>query len=188
MSTRAKLSVAEYEQIVACGVFDGANQRNIELIWGELRNKGRKSPRHAWAVDVLTAWSFDGVRRGKVRVRTQNPLAFVDCDSEPEPDIAWVNPGGYAAHHPTADDVRLLIEVADSSLDFDRGEKANLYATVGILDYWIVNRIDRTVEIRRDPHVGHYRSAQTFGAGSVISPIAIPESRLSIDSLFDAPG
>ena len=188
MSTLAKLSVAEYEQIVASGVFAGRNNRRIELIWGELREKGPKSPAHAWAVDRLTAWSFAATPRDKVRVRVQNPLAFIDADSEPEPDIVWAKRRRYPSRHPSSDDVLLLIEVADSSLAFDRGEKANLYATAGILDYWIVNLADRTVEVRRDPHEGHYRSVQTFGAGSVISPIAIPEARLSVDSLFAAAG
>jgi Uma2 family endonuclease len=186
MSTLAKLSVAEYDQIVASGVFDGRNKRRIELIRGELRAMNPIGSEHSDAVDWLAEWSFAAAPRDKVRVRVQNPVAFVDADSEPEPDIVWAKRRRYAAHHPTADDVLLLIEVADSSLDFDRGEKANLYATAGIRDYWIVNLVDRTVEVRRDSHAGHYCNVQSFGPASVIEPIAIPEARLTVDSLFAA--
>ena len=184
--TLAKLSVAEYDQTVASGVFDGRNKRAIEIIHGELRAKSPKTPRHACTVDRLNAWSFDATARENVRVRTQNPLIFVDSDSEPEPDLVWAKPRRYARHHPTADDVLLLIEVADSSLAFDRGEKANLYATAGIRDYWLVNLSDRTIEVRRDPQDGQYRSVRSFGSGTTVEPIAIPETRLSVDSLFAA--
>lgn len=184
MSTLAKLSVAEYEQIVASGVFDGRNKRRIELICGELRTMNPIGSAHSDAVDWLNAWSFDAAPRDMLRVRVQNPVAFLDADSEPEPDIVWAKPRRYATRHPTADDVLLLIEVADSSLEFDRGEKANLYATAGILDYWIVNLIDRTVEVRRDPHEGHYRSVQSFGPRSIIESLAVTCARLSVDSLF----
>jgi Uma2 family endonuclease len=137
---------------------------------------------------LLNAWSFSAaVPRDQVWVRAQNPVAFVDADSEHEPDIVWAKRRRYAAHLPTADDVLLLIEVADSSLAFDRGEKANLYATAGIPDYWIVNLVDRTVEVRRDPHEGNYRSVRSFGPASIIEPLAIPEARLSVDSLFAGP-
>jgi Uma2 family endonuclease len=157
------------------------------LIHGELRTKSPKTPQHAYAVDRLTVWSFDASPRENVRVRTQNPLTFVNFDSEPEPDIVWAKPRRYAEQHPTENDVLLLIEVAESSLTFDRGEKADLYAAVGILDYWIVNLVDRAVEVCRDPHDGRYRSVQTFGTGSIVKPIAIPEALLSVDALFADP-
>jgi Uma2 family endonuclease len=187
MSTLAKLSVAEYEQIVATGVFDGRNKRRIELIWGELRTMNPIGSEHSGTVDWLNAWSFAAVPPEKICVRVQNPLAFLAADSEPEPDVVWAKPGRYMSHQPTADDVLLLIEVADSSLAYDRGEKARLYATAGVRDYWIVNLVDRTVEVRRDPHDGHYHSLQSFGPGAIIEPMAIPEAQLSVDSLFDAP-
>jgi len=186
MSTLAKLSVAEYDQIVASGVFGGRNKRRIELIWGELRAMNPIGWEHSNVVDSLNEWTFAAAPREKVRVRVQNPVAFLDSDSEPEPDIVWVKRRLHPANHPNADDILLLIEVADSSLAFDRGEKANLYATAGIRDYWIVNLIDRTIEVRRDPQDGHYRSVQSFGSGTIVEPIAIPEARLSVDSLFVA--
>ena len=65
----------------------------------------------------------------------------------------------------------MLIEIADTSLDFDRGEKAELYAEAGVHEYWIVNLIDHTIEVRRDPCEGRYREMQTFGTGADVSPL-----------------
>ncbi len=187
MSAITKLSVAEYEKIVASGVFDGRNKRRIELVaWGTSRDESDWSPEHAAAVDWLNEWSLFAVPRGTIRVRVQNPVAFLPQASEPEPDIVWANPRGYAPHHPTATDVLLLIEVADPSLGFDRGEKAELYAAAGVRDYWVVNLTDRTVEVFRDPQGGRYQSIQSFGRGEVVHPAEFPDARLNVDSLFAA--
>jgi len=187
MSTLAKLSVTEYEQIVATGVFDGRNKRRIELIWGELRAMNPIGSDHADIVDELAEWSFSNAPRDIVRVRVQNSLAFLEADSEPEPDIVWAKRGRYPSRHPSGDDVLLLIEVAESSLTYDRGEKARLYATAGVRDYWIVNFIDRAVEVHREPQEGRYRNVQSYGPVSIIEPIAAPEARLNVDSLFGTP-
>ncbi|HEV2971360.1 MAG TPA: Uma2 family endonuclease [Pirellulales bacterium] len=184
MSAIAKLSLKEYERIVATGVFDGKNRRRLELIRGELREMNPIGPDHCTIVDRLAEWSFDSAPRAKVRVRVQNPLAFETVDSEPEPDIVWAKRKDYAAGHPIADDVLLLIEVAVSSLDNDRGEKSEVYADVGIQEYWIVNVVERTIEVRRDPEGGHYRSVRSFRAGETVQPLAAPNARLSVDSLF----
>jgi Uma2 family endonuclease len=185
MSANAKLSVKEYERIVRTGVFDGPNHRRIELIWGELREMSPIGSEHAMIVDWLNAWSFK-VTDEKVWVRVQNPVAFLPEDSEPQPDIVWANRQNYAGHHPRAEDILLLIEIAESNLDSDRDEKGKLYATAGVTDYWIVNLIDRTVEVYRDPKKGRYQNVQSFGTGTSVQPLAVPELRLSIDSLFSS--
>ena len=166
MSAIAKLSVAEYERIVAAGVFAGRNHRRIELIWGELREKFPIGTEHASIVDWLSLWSFDSAPRGKVWVRVQNPVALVPEQSEPEPDLVWAKRQNYSRQHPSADEILLLIEVADSSLNADRDGKGKLYATAGIVDYWIVNLIDRTVEVHREPKKGRYQNVQSFGDGA----------------------
>jgi Uma2 family endonuclease len=184
MSAIAKLSVAEYERIVATGVFDGRNKRRIELIWGELRETSPIGSEHATIVDWLNEWSVDNAPRDRVRVRVQNPVAFLPEDSEPQPDVVWAKRQNYSDHHPTADEILLLVEVADSSLDSDRDGKGKLYAAAGVLDYWIVNLVDRTVEVHRDPKKGRYQNVQSFATGASIQPLAIPDLRLSVDSLF----
>jgi Uma2 family endonuclease len=184
MSTIAKLSLTEYERIVASGVFDWPSQRHIELIRGELREMNPIGPDHAEVVDRLNEWSMRYVMESTVRVRVQNPLAFANVDSEPQPDIVWVRKKSYSSGHPAAADVLLVIEVAESSLDRDRTEKADLYAEVGIQEYWIVNLVDRTIEVYRDPASGHYRTVRTFAANEMAQPLALPEAGLSFDRLL----
>ena len=182
-STIAKLSLAEYEQIVASGVFDWPNSRRIELIRGELREMNPIGPDHAEVVDRLIRWSVRYLPEETVRLRVQNPLAFANLDSEPQPDIAWVNEHRYSSGHPTAADVLLVIEVADSSLKRDRTEKADLYAEVGIQEYWIVNLFDHTIEVYREPAAGHYRTVRTFADDETATPLAVPEAALSFNRL-----
>ncbi|HEX3999227.1 MAG TPA: Uma2 family endonuclease [Pirellulales bacterium] len=95
MATTAKLSLAEYEKIVATGVFDGPNQRHIELIQGELREMNPIGPDHCEVVDLLACWSIDNLRRDQFRVRVQNPIALADVESEPQPDLAWARQQPY---------------------------------------------------------------------------------------------
>jgi Uma2 family endonuclease len=83
-----------------------------------------------------------------------------------------------------ADDVFLVIEVADSSLDGDRGEKAHLYAEAEIPDYWIVNLVDRCVEVRRDPQGGGYQSLAIHRPGDEIEPLLFPVYPLRVSLLF----
>ncbi len=184
MSVIAKISVREYERMIAAGVFEGRKSRRIELIWGELREMSPIGTDHAIMVDWLSEWSFENAPRDRVRVRVQNPVAFLPEDSEPQPDIVWAKRLSYRGHHPAANEILLLIEVADSSLETDRGEKAHLYAAAGVMDYWIVNLAGRTVEVRRDAKEGRYHDVQSFATGSFVQPLAVPDLRLSVDVLF----
>jgi Uma2 family endonuclease len=187
MSTLAKFSVVQYERMIASGAFAGKNYRRLELIRGELREMNPIGARHAMVVDQVAEWSFDSAPREKVWGRVQNPVAFADLDSEPEPDIVWAVRRNYEEGHPAGQDVLLLIEVADSSLECDRGEKSELYAEAGVQEYWIVNLVDRTIEVRREPREGRYREAQIHGAGAVVTPLAAPQASLSVNSIFGPP-
>ena len=119
-----------------------------------------------------------------MRVRIQNPIGIPTSDSEPEPDICWVKPGKYRRRHPRPEEVLLLIEVADSSLEFDMGEKADLYAAAGVPDYWVVNLPGRCVEVFRQPTAGKYAEHATHSMGREIQPLAFPEVVLSTTELF----
>ncbi len=184
MSAIAKLTLKEYAQIVSTGVFDGKNHRRLELIRGELREMSPIGPVHADLVAWLTNWSVRSTSADEIQVRVQSPLALEDADCQPEPDIVWVRSNRFLAGHPTPADVMLLIEVADSSLDYDRGEKAELYAEAGITDHWIVNAIDRSVEVHRNPAASDYRDVQPFGIGEVVYPLVASAAALDIASLF----
>ena len=101
-----------------------------------------------------------------------------DSESVVEPDIAWVNLRDYSEARPTATDVLLILEIAEASLAYDTGEKADLYASAGIQDYWEINIPDRSVEVRRDPGGGRYRSLRTFTGDEEVRPPAAPEIAL----------
>ena len=117
------------------GLFDGENRRRIELIHGELREMNPIGPTHEEVVDRLNRWSIKHLPEDRVRVRVQNSIGLPALQSAPEPDIAWVVERDYSRGRPTAADVLLVIEVAESSLKNDIGEKADLYAAAGIADY-----------------------------------------------------
>lgn len=184
MSTIAKLSLAEYERIVAAGIFDGSSRRRVELIRGELHEMNPIGPDHSEVVDRLIRWSTRHTPEHTIRVRVQEPLAFAEVDSEPEPDIVWAREQNYSVGHPKAADVLLVIEVVASSLERDRTEKLDLYAEVGIQEYWIVNLVDHTIEAYRDPASARYRTFRTFAANEIAHPLAVPGAGLHFDQLL----
>lgn len=185
MSTVARFSIDEYDRMIASGVFAGGRRRRVELIRGEVREMLPIGPPHENAVDFLTRWSASVTPADRVRLRVQNSIGLASLASAPEPDIAWVKEKrGYARSRPRSHDVLLVIEVADSSLDYDCGEKAELYAASRIQDYWVVNLIDECVHVFRDPRRGRYRYLQDFACGQRIDPLAPPKASLAVSELF----
>ncbi|MEX0704402.1 MAG: Uma2 family endonuclease [Planctomycetales bacterium] len=135
MNTGIRLTLEDYEDMVATGMFDGRWRRRVEFIRGEIREMSPIGPAHDWVVSYLTRWSTDHLPAAVGDVRIQSSLRVPSLESVPEPDVVWYRPGSYRKRHPQAEDVQLLIEVADSSLAYDRGEKAGLYAAAGIAEY-----------------------------------------------------
>ncbi len=186
MSTIAHLTLAEYDRMIGCGVFDQRKRRRLEFIRGEIRQKTPIGPAHEVVVDHLSEWSIRNLPEGKVWVRVQNSIGLPDLESAPEPDLAWVARRDYSRGRPTAEDVLLVVEVAQGSLEYDRGEKADLYAETGIADYWVVNLPDRSIEVRRDPTAEGYRSVQTHTGTEEIRPLAAPDVVLRPSTLWDS--
>jgi Uma2 family endonuclease len=186
MSTIVRLSLADYDRMIQCGVFDGENRRRIELINGELREMNPIGATHEEVVDRLTRWCIKHVPEDRVRVRVQNSIGLPALESAPQPDIAWVTQRDYSRGRPTAADVLLIIEVAESSLKSDTGEKADLYAAAGVADYWVVNLPDRSIEVRRDPANGRYRTLRTYTGDEELRPLSVPEIALRPAMLWAA--
>jgi Uma2 family endonuclease len=123
-------------------------------------------------------------------VRAQDPVAL-DAESEPEPDVAVVpgRPRDYLAEHPTRP--ALLVEVAESSLAFDRGHKGSLYARAGLADYWIVNLVDEVLEVYRGPALDRsaefgwrYLDVQALSPGTTVAPLARPNITVAVADLL----
>jgi len=167
---------AEYDRLVSLGVFEDAP---IELIGGQLLVAEPQGAYHASAVGVVD-YALRAVLPPGWTVRLQAPLAL-DEESEPEPDVAVVpgRPSDYRTAHPARP--ALAVEVAESSLAFDRAQKGSLYARAGIVDYWIVNLVDRCLEVYRDPEPDasatygwRYRSVAVMEPGATVAPLACP--------------
>jgi Uma2 family endonuclease len=116
-----------------------------------------------------------------VHTRVQSPLALSD-DSEPEPDMAVVPAGDYDTVHPNR--ALLIIEVADTSLQKDRGIKTALYATAGIPEFWLVNHAERIVEVHRRPSAGRYADIQRIAGEGQLEPVWFPGLKIPLSDVF----
>jgi len=176
----------EYDRLVELGVFEG---EPLELIGGQLVVAESHGAYHAAAISAADYAVRAALPAGWL-VRIQLPVSL-DDESEPEPDLVVVpgSPGDYYAAHP--DRPALAIEVAESSLSFDRERKGSLYARAGIRDYWIVNLVDSVLEVYRDPEPDpsatygwRYRSVTVLARSAVIAPLAFPSSRIAVALLL----
>lgn len=109
-----------------------------------------------------------------------------DCgEHRPEPDLVWIRRLSSRRIRPRNEDVLLLIEVSDSSLKQDLGEKAELYAVHCVLEYWVVDLIAEQVHVHRSPIGGRYSSVKVFSKPAWIAPISQPLVKLELSELFD---
>jgi Uma2 family endonuclease len=155
-----RLSVEQYEAMAEAGIFSETDR--VELIQGLLVIKMTKNPPHSVAARAVAKSLGRLVPQGFFVTR-EDPIRIPGY-SEPEPDVAMIRGESrdYTSRHPEPPDVALLVEVSDSTLEFDRTEKLAMYAAGGITVYWIVNLIDRCVEVYSQPKKGRYRKAQVF--------------------------
>ncbi len=167
----------EYDQLVALGTFDG---ERVELIAGELRRMSPIGAPHASTVDRLTKL-FVLALADRAWVRVQGSFAAGDL-SQPEPDLSILPLGDYDSAHPQV--AHLIVEVADSSLRYDRGEKAALYAECGVVEYWVVNLVERVVEVHREPHGGGYEQVVAYPKGTRLRLLAFPDLELAVDDIL----
>jgi Uma2 family endonuclease len=183
MSTTVRATYDEFDAMIRRGDFADTEDR-FELLFGEIVDMPWPDLPHESVVDELNEWSFTSLSPGAARVRVQNTLGIPALDSLALPDIAWMRRRDYSQQRPLAEDVLLVIEVADTSLYKDRGTKAKLYAQAGITDYWIANIPMRCLEIRRDPEGEVYRTVTILQPGEEARPLAFPEIVLPVTRLF----
>lgn len=172
-----RLKRVEYDQLVAQGAFQ--NER-VELVFGVVVAMSPIDPTHVKSTTVL-AKKLTLALGDRAEVRCQQPIAATD-DSEPEPDI-YVTPASddWNAHATRA---HLVIEVARTSLAYDRGEKALLYGISEVDEYWIVDLVNELVEVRRDPDRGTWRSISTYRRGQTMSLLAFPDVAIEVAEIL----
>jgi Uma2 family endonuclease len=172
-----RLKRVEYDTLVAQGAF--ANER-VELVFGMVVAMSPIDPRHVEATARLDKLFMKAIG-DRAQVICQAPIAATD-DSEPEPDI-YVRPlGNYWDEHATR--AYLVVEVANTSLAYDRGEKALLYGVSEIEEYWIVDLVNGLVEVRRDRDAGTWRSITTYRRGDAIHMLAFPDVMVPVSEIL----
>ncbi|NJK68220.1 MAG: Uma2 family endonuclease [Oscillatoriales cyanobacterium RU_3_3] len=179
---RRLFTVKEYHLMAESGVF--RDNERVELIAGEIIQMAAIGRRHAARVDRLAEFFYDRLRRLAI-IRVQNPICLDDL-SEPQPDIALVQrrPDFYEESLPNSGDILLLVEVSDSTVDFDRTVKVPNYAQSGIQEVWLWDLEANCLEVYRNPTANGYSSMQKLERGASISSLAFPEFEVSIDRIL----
>jgi Uma2 family endonuclease len=180
-----RFTVDEYYRMAEAGIF--TEDDRVELIEGEIIEMSPIGPGHA--SDVIHINHILTRRLGELAlVSVQNPIRLGNR-SEPEPDFAVLRPQPgpgrpYQSAHPTPADVLLVIEIADSSLSYDLGRKARLFARHRIPELWVIDLVGSRLLVHRDPSPRGYTSIQILGHGDAISPLAFPAITFTVDELL----
>ena len=172
----------EYCRMVEVGIL--TDRDRVELIRGEIVHKMTTGRRHIAFVDNLNELLVLRLA-GRARVSVQNGLVVSD-DSVPEPDLKILRRRSlpYKEREAYAEDVLLLIEVADSSLAYDRSTKLALYAEAGIPEYWVVNCIAESIEIHRRPEGDRYLDVRRVEGAATVTLQAFPDVVLTLADIF----
>jgi Uma2 family endonuclease len=164
-----RISVEQYHQMIDAGIL--TDDDPVELLEGILVTKMPKKPPHS----LVTQLTRDALARLILLgwcINVQEPITL--ADSEPEPDVVVVRGERrqYADHHPGAQDTALVIEVSDTTLSRDRGLKKRMYAAASIPTYWVINLVERQIEVYTEPSGSDYFQRQDYGLAAEV-PVVI---------------
>ena len=182
-TARRKFTRAEYHRMGEVGILKPTDR--VELIRGEIVEMSPIGPRHAAFVDNLNQLLVTRLA-GRAIVSVQNPVVVSD-DTEPRPDLKVIRRRAvpYKERHADVDDTLLLIEVAETSIRYDRSIKLAVYAEAGIPEYWIVDCASESVQIYRSPRAGGYGDvARVAEAGATVTPQVFGDVSLSLSEIF----
>ncbi len=176
------ITVAEYDRMIEAGIYT-ENDR-IELLNGEIIQVMPKGTKHTSANSRIVRF-FIKLFDEKVIVRSQDPIRL-DNFSEPEPDIVLANwdEKEYLENHPTPADILLVMEISDTTLAYDRDDKASAYSRNGIGQYLLLNLNNETIEDYREPSADGYQFKRTLRKGDSLNLTAFPDVEIKIDDLF----
>jgi Uma2 family endonuclease len=179
---RWPLTVDDYHRLAEVGVF--SPEEGVELIEGDVFLLSPIRSRHAACVRRLDDRLRERLGRRAI-VSVQCPLRL-GAHSEPEPDLALLRSRAdyYADGHPSSPDVLLLIEVMETTRDYDRGVKLALYARSGIAEVWLVDLPSERIEVHRRPLGDIYTETRIHPRGQVVAPQAFPDVKLAADAIL----
>ncbi len=181
---RKRWTRAECDALEASGLL---NTHRLELIEGDLIDKTGKKRPHSNALSFVLRWTVGAFGFPHVQTEVSIDIAPGDNPSnEPEPDLIVLSRPAetFRSANPQPEDLRLVVEVSDSTLRFDRSVKARLYARAGILEYWIVDVKGRLLIVHRDPHHGEYTSVIAYAEHESVAPLAAPASLCCVKDLL----
>ncbi|HLZ73189.1 MAG TPA: Uma2 family endonuclease [Dehalococcoidia bacterium] len=178
---RRRFSIDEYDRMIAAGIL--CEDERVELLEGAIVCMAPIGVRHVAAVHRLTTRFSRELP--DVIVSVQNPIRLPQ-GSEPQPDVAILRPREdfYESGLPGPADVLLLIEIADTSLEYDRDVKLPLYAAAGSIEVWIEDLNGERMLVYREPKDGQYTRMQVIERGGTLAPLAFPELTLALDDLL----
>ena len=174
--------VDEYYAMAEAGIL--TEDDRVELLDGEIVTMAPIGSLHASCVDMLTRILVTHVGERAV-VRVQNPVRL-DSRTEPQPDVMLLKWGDYSQGHPGPEDVLLLIEVSDTTVESDRGVKLPLYARSGIREVWIVDLPAQAVETYSEPEGGAYSRSGSVGLDGELSPAALGDVSLAVKQFLSS--
>jgi Uma2 family endonuclease len=180
--SRHRFTVADYERMCQVGIF--SEDERLEPVCGEVIQMSPIGERHAACVAILAQLITLRLQRSAL-VWVQNPL-WLDEYSEPQPDLAVLKPRAthYRTSKPTPDDVLVVIEVSDSTLEYDRKVKMPLYAGAGLPEAWLVNLPEERIEVYTDPASGEYQAARLDARRRKLQSHTLASLRISVSKVL----
>ena len=171
-----------------CALLDSVGAfEKLELVEGELINKMSKRPPHQITLGLAIEWLMQIF--GTRFVRSETPIDVRPEDnpsSQPEPDVIVLRRDftEFRTGNPQPEDIRLLVEVSDSTLGFDLTTKASLYARAGIVEYWVMDVATQRIVVHRAPEGGLYSQITVYGDSEFVAPLAAPDKALTVRAAF----
>jgi Uma2 family endonuclease len=181
-TNRHRFSVEDYHRMGEVGILRG--DERVELIDGEIVRMTPIGSAHAACVKRLLRRLVSAAGERAI-VSAQDPIVLGPA-SEPQPDLALLRPRAdfYAGAHPGPDDVWLIVEVAETSLAFDRAVKVPLYARAGIAEVWLIDLPGQHIEVYRQPSEGRYAQVHRLPRGQRVTPHALPDLGVAVDEVL----
>jgi Uma2 family endonuclease len=180
---RKKFTVGQYRQMIESGIL--TDRDRVELLQGEIIEMSPVGRQHAACVDQLTELLVLALS-SKAIIRVQNPIRLSNT-SEPQPELTVLQrrTGFYRDRHPQPKDVFAVVEVSDTTVEFDRTVKIPLYAQEEIPEAWIVDLKAQTVEVYREPSAEGYLEVQTFHRGQSLRFQSLPDAVFFVDQILN---
>ena len=184
MTTLAKWTLQDYHSMIEAGIL---GDRHIQFIEGEIIEMAPEKPLHT-STNIRTAKYLRQLLARKAEVREAHPITLSNSPhsraSEPEPDVAIVRPNTkYLTRHPSAQDIYWLIEISDTTLNYDLKIKKQLYAKEGITEYWVIDLQNNVLKVFRQPVDNNYSIELELKKGTV-TPLSFSDLEIEVDQII----